>query len=106
MSSGWMMFGLSGVRTVWHVVWTDGRPDVMARSFGRLTGNWRFSNLQEESSDITLNSGIPDKTASLHTSDFVQTQNEANNTNTSFCLGLQVFSIFQSFTGLVLRRRN
>jgi hypothetical protein len=75
------MFGLSGVRTVWHVVWTDGRPDVMARSFGRLTGNWRFSNLQEESSDITLNSGIPDKTASLHTSDFVQTQNGANNTN-------------------------
>jgi hypothetical protein len=27
-----------------------------------------------ESSDITLNSGIPDKTATIHTSDFVQTE--------------------------------
>jgi hypothetical protein len=35
-----------------------------------------------ESSNITLNSGIPVKTASIQTSDFVQTQNEANNTNT------------------------
>jgi hypothetical protein len=61
--------------------WTNGRPDGMARSSGRLTGNRRFSDLQAESSDITLNSGILDKTTSLHTSDFVQTQNEANNTN-------------------------
>jgi hypothetical protein len=61
--------------------WTDGCPDGMARSSGRLIGNQRFSDLQAESSDITLNSGIPDKIASLHTSDFVQTQNEANNTN-------------------------
>jgi hypothetical protein len=90
----------------WMEQWTDGRPDGLARSSGRLTRNQRFSYLQAESSDITLNCGIPEKTASLHTSDFVQTQNEANNTNTSFCLGLQVFSIFLSFTGLVLRRRN
>jgi hypothetical protein len=33
--------------------WTDGRPDGMARSFGRLIGNLNSSDLQ------TLNSGIP-----------------------------------------------
>jgi hypothetical protein len=33
--------------------WTDGRPDGMARSSGRLTGNLNSSVLQ------TLNSGIP-----------------------------------------------
>jgi len=38
---------------------TDGRSDGMARSSGRLTGNLNSSNLQAESSDITLNSGIP-----------------------------------------------
>jgi hypothetical protein len=40
-----------------HVVrteqWSDGRPDGMARSSGRLTGNLNSSDLQ------TLNSGIP-----------------------------------------------
>jgi hypothetical protein len=73
--------------------WTDGRPDRMARSSGRLTGNLNSSDLQ------TLNSGIPVYSiftlkwfclntewgqntntlfiASLHISDFVQTQNEA-----------------------------
>jgi hypothetical protein len=33
--------------------WTNGRPDRMARSSGRLSGNLNSSNLQ------TLNSGIP-----------------------------------------------
>jgi hypothetical protein len=33
--------------------WTDGRPDGMARSSGRLTGILNSSDLQ------TLNSGIP-----------------------------------------------
>jgi hypothetical protein len=33
--------------------WTDGRPDGMARSSGRLTGNLNSSDLQ------TLNNGIP-----------------------------------------------
>jgi hypothetical protein len=33
--------------------WTDGRPDGMVRSSGRLTGNLNSSDLQ------TLNSGIP-----------------------------------------------
>jgi hypothetical protein len=33
--------------------WTDGRPDGMAQSPGRLTGNLNSSDLQ------TLNSGIP-----------------------------------------------
>jgi hypothetical protein len=56
--------GLSGIHTVWNVVGTDGtgtyrRPDGMARSFGWLTGNLNSSELQVESSDITLNSGIP-----------------------------------------------
>jgi hypothetical protein len=39
--------------------WTDGRPDGMARSSGQLTGNLNSSDLQAESSDITLNSGTP-----------------------------------------------
>jgi hypothetical protein len=38
---------------------TDGSPNGMARSSGRLTGNLNSSDLQAESSDITLNSGIP-----------------------------------------------
>jgi len=38
--------------------WIDGRPDGMARSSGRLTGNLNSSDLQAESSDITLNSRI------------------------------------------------
>jgi hypothetical protein len=50
--------------------WTDGRPDGMAQSSGRLTGNLNSSDLQ------TLNSGTL-FTVSLHLSDFLQTQNEA-----------------------------
>jgi hypothetical protein len=38
---------------------TDGRPDGMARSSGRLIRNLNSSDLQAESFDITLNSGIP-----------------------------------------------
>jgi hypothetical protein len=49
-SSGWMMLGLSGVRTDGTV--TDGSPNEMARSSGRLTGNLNSSDLQ------TLNNGI------------------------------------------------
>jgi len=51
--------------------WTDERPDGMARSSGRLTGT---TFLTAESSETLLNSGIPCKTVSLHTSDFVQTE--------------------------------
>jgi hypothetical protein len=36
--------------------WASGRDDT---SFGSLTGNLNSSDLQAESSDITLNSGIP-----------------------------------------------
>jgi hypothetical protein len=80
--------------------WSDWRPDGMVRrphgwnsgQMGVQTGwydrpdGWQGTKnfcleSSAESSDITLNSGIPDKTASLQTSDFVQTQNEANNTN-------------------------
>jgi len=56
--------------------WIDGRSDGMARSSGRLTGNLNSSDLQAELFHITLNRGIP-VTASLHISDFVQTQNKA-----------------------------
>jgi hypothetical protein len=88
-----------------HVVrtddaWSDWRPEGMVRRPDRWNsgqigvragwhdpldgwqGTENFSlESSAESSDITLNSGTPDKTASLQTSDFVQTQNEANNTN-------------------------
>jgi hypothetical protein len=58
-SSGRMMLGLSGVGTEWHVfrtdgTVTDGHLDGMARSFGRLTGNWKSSD-----SEAFLNSRIP-----------------------------------------------
>jgi hypothetical protein len=78
-----------------HVVrtddaWSDRRPDGMVRrrdgwnsgQMGVRTGwddgpdGWHgtenfYLESSAESSDITLNSGIPDKTASIHTSDFV-----------------------------------
>jgi hypothetical protein len=75
-SSGRMMLGLSGVQTVWHVVRTDGTvtdgsPDVMALSSGRLTGNWKSSD-----SEVLLNSRIPVK--HLYTQVILsETQNEA-----------------------------
>jgi hypothetical protein len=56
--------------------WTDGHSDGMARSSGRLTENLNFSDLQVETTDITLKVESL-FTASLHLSDFVQTQNEA-----------------------------
>jgi hypothetical protein len=55
--------------------WSDGHPDGMARSAGRLTGN---QNLRRaKSSKSALNRGIPVYSIFTHTSDFVQTQNEA-----------------------------
>jgi hypothetical protein len=81
-----------------HVIWTDDawsnwRPDGMAchpdgwnsGQIGVWTGwhdrpnDWQGTEnfcleSSVESSNITLNSGIPDKTASIHTSDFVQTE--------------------------------
>jgi hypothetical protein len=52
-----------GVRTGWH-----DRPDGW-----QGTENLCLES-SAESSNITLNSGIPDKTASIHISDFVQTE--------------------------------
>jgi hypothetical protein len=49
----------------WMEQWTNGRPDRMARSSRRLTGNRRFFDLQAESSETLLNSGIPCKTVSF-----------------------------------------
>jgi hypothetical protein len=59
---GWNS-GQMGVQTGWH-----DRPDCWQE-----TENLCLKS-SAESSDITLNSGIPDKTASIHTSDFVQTE--------------------------------
>jgi len=67
--SGW--YGTSSGRME---QWTNERPDGMARSSGWLTGNHKSSDLQAESSETLLNSGIPVKTSSLKTSDFVQTE--------------------------------
>jgi hypothetical protein len=46
-----MILGLFGVRTVWHVVRTDGtvtdgRPDGMARSSGQLQGTKNLLTLK------------------------------------------------------------
>jgi len=49
---------------------TDGHPDGMARSSGRLTGNLNFFRLVDSEKVESM------FTASLHLSDFVQTQNE------------------------------
>jgi len=51
--------------------WTDGRPDGMARSSGRLTGNLNSFDLH------TLNSRITVYNIFTLINDFVQTQNEA-----------------------------
>jgi hypothetical protein len=59
---GWNR-GQMGVRTGWH-----DHPDGW-----QGTENFCLEG-SSESFDITLNSGIPDKTASIHTSDFVQTE--------------------------------
>jgi hypothetical protein len=62
---------------------TDGRPDGMGRSSRRLTGNLNSSDLQAESSDITLNSGILVYNI-FCIPVFLSIQNEANKTDTSF----------------------
>jgi hypothetical protein len=64
---------------------TDGRPDGMARLSGRLTGNLNSSDLQAESSDTTLNSGIPVYSIFYIQVILSKTQNEAKIlTNSSF----------------------
>jgi hypothetical protein len=55
--------------------WSDGHSDGMARSSGWLTGNQNLRRVK--SSESALNSGIPVYSVFTHTSDFVQTQNEA-----------------------------
>jgi len=55
--------------------WSDGRPDKMARSSGRLTGNRNLHSAK--SSESSMNSEIPVYSIFIHTSDFVQTHNEA-----------------------------
>jgi hypothetical protein len=52
--------------------WSDRRPDGMARSFGRLTGNLNLRSAK--SSESALNSGNPIYSIFTHTSDFVQNE--------------------------------
>jgi hypothetical protein len=55
--------------------WSDGRPDGMARSSRRLTRNRNLHSAK--SSESALNSEIPVYSIFIHTSDFVQAQNQA-----------------------------
>jgi hypothetical protein len=55
--------------------WSDGHPDGMARWSGRLTGNLNLRRVK--SFESALNRGIPVYSIFTHTSDFVQTHNEA-----------------------------
>jgi hypothetical protein len=62
------MLGLIGIRTVRHVVrtdgivdrWASGRDGTIVRTADRDSENFYLEN-RAESSVITLNSGIPDK---------------------------------------------
>jgi hypothetical protein len=77
-----MMLGLAGVWTDGIVDrWASERDGTIVWTADRHSENFCLES-SAEYSDITLNSGIPCKTTSLQTSDFVQTQNEANITNT------------------------
>jgi hypothetical protein len=75
--------GLSGVRTVWHVVRTNGAVDRWASgldntSSRRLTGSLKSSIFFAVQSLLKILWQVESLfTASLHISDFVQTQNEA-----------------------------
>jgi hypothetical protein len=64
--NGWNS-GQMGVRTGWHVVRTTDRDSEIF-----------CLESSAETSKPLLNNGIPCKTASLQTNDFVQTQDEAN----------------------------
>jgi len=56
-----MMLGLTGVRTDGIVDrWTSGRDGTIVRTADRDSENFCLES-SAESSDITLNSGIPDK---------------------------------------------
>jgi hypothetical protein len=74
--------GLSGVRTVWHVVRTNGAVDRWASgrdntSSGRLTRNLKSFIFFTVQSLLKMLWQVESMfTASLHISDFVQTQNE------------------------------
>jgi hypothetical protein len=96
-SSRRMMLGLSGVQTVWHVVRTDGTVDrwasgrdgtIIQTADKELEIFWLASSA--ESSETLQNSRIPCKTASLHTSDFVQTKWGQSQTNRKFQSKIQL----------------
>jgi hypothetical protein len=71
----------TSVQTVRHVIWMDGivdrwvsgRDSSIVRTADKDSENFCLKS-SAKSFDITLNSGIPDKTAYIYTSDFVQTE--------------------------------
>jgi len=90
--------GLSGVRTGWHIVWMDGTVDrwVFGRddtSSGWLTGNLKSSIFFVVQSLLKMLWQVESLfIASLHISDFVQTQNEAKILIVFFCCCCSVAS--------------
>jgi hypothetical protein len=82
-SSGRMMLGLSGIRTVWHVIRTDGTMDRwVSRRDGRVVRTADREPIlltctQCRFSEALLNSGIPVK-KHLYKQVILSNQNEAN----------------------------
>jgi hypothetical protein len=107
-SSGRMMLDLSGILTEWHVVQTDGTVDTWASrrddtSSGRLTRN-RFFWLVTSAESLKY-FWIVDSLwrASLHTSDFVQSEWSQSQTNK---LPLWPFWDKYHLTGLEIHSRS
>jgi hypothetical protein len=83
---------------------TDGHPDKMARSSRRLTGNLNSSIFFPVQSLLNMLGYVESLfTVFLHTSVFVQTQNEANKTNK---LPLWPFWDKNHLTGLEIHSRS
>jgi hypothetical protein len=80
MSSGRMMLGLIGVRTVWHVVrtngsvvrWSSGRDGSIVRTADREPKSSIFHSIQSLLRVLWIVESL--FTVSLHTSDFVQNE--------------------------------
>jgi hypothetical protein len=82
--------GLSGIRTVWHVVQTNGAMDRWTS--GRLTGNLKSSIFFAVQSLLKMLWQVESLfTASLHISDFVQAPNEAKILTISFLAKFQLY---------------
>jgi hypothetical protein len=60
-SSEWILLGLSGLWTVWHVVRTDGIVDIWASGRDDTSSWWLTGNRKSSDSEALLNSRIPVK---------------------------------------------